>query len=40
MFRMGRHEVNRVPANDPFMTSVVATLLLLLALVFLLAAGA
>jgi hypothetical protein len=34
---MGRHEVSRVPANDPFMTSVVAVLLLLLALVCLLA---
>lgn len=39
MFRMGRHEVNRVPANDPFMTSVVAALLLMLALVCLLAGG-
>jgi hypothetical protein len=37
MFRMGRHEVSRVPANDPFMTSVVAVLLLMLALVCLLA---
>jgi hypothetical protein len=34
---MGRHEVSRVPANDPFMTSIVAVLLLMLALVCLLA---
>ena len=39
MFRMGRHEVNRVPANDPFMTSVVAALLLMLALVCMFAGG-
>jgi hypothetical protein len=34
---MGRHEVDRVPANDPFMTTIVAMLLLLLAMVCLLA---
>jgi hypothetical protein len=39
MFPMGRHELSRVPANDPFMTSIVAALLLLLAMVCLLAGG-
>lgn len=33
VFRMGRHEVGRAPANDPLMTVVVALLLILLALV-------
>ena len=33
VFRMGRHEAGRAPANDPLMTVVVAMLLLLLALV-------
>jgi hypothetical protein len=37
MFPMGRHAESRVPANDPFMTSVVGALLVLLALVCLLA---
>jgi hypothetical protein len=36
---MGRHETRRVPANDPFMTTVVAALLVLLALVCLLASA-
>lgn len=33
VFRMGRHEVGRAPANDPLMTVVVCLLLLLVALV-------
>jgi len=36
---MGRHAVSRAPANDPFMTTIVAGLIVLLALVCLLAAG-
>jgi hypothetical protein len=36
---MGRHETSRVPANDPFMTTIVGVLLLLLALTCLLAGG-
>ncbi len=36
---MGRHAVSRVPANDPFMTTVVAALIVLLAMVCLLALG-
>jgi hypothetical protein len=35
----GRHTVSRVPANDPFMTTIVLALILLPALVCLLAAG-
>jgi hypothetical protein len=34
---MGRHEETRARANDPFMTTVVAVLLLMLAAVCLLA---
>jgi hypothetical protein len=37
MFPVGRHAESRAPANDPFMTGVVAGLLLLLALLCLLA---
>jgi hypothetical protein len=37
MFPVGRHAESREPANDPFMTAIVGSLLLLLALVCLLA---
>jgi hypothetical protein len=37
MFGMGRHEEIRARANDPFMTTIVCALLLLLAAVCLLA---
>jgi hypothetical protein len=37
MFPVGRHAESREPANDPFMTVVVASLLFVLALVCLLA---
>jgi hypothetical protein len=37
MFPMGRHAVSRAPANDPFMSTIVGALLLLLVLVCLLA---
>jgi hypothetical protein len=33
LFRMGRHELGRAPANDPLMSVVVCLLLILLALV-------
>jgi len=34
---MGRHAESRIPANDPFMTSIVSALLLLLLSVCMLA---
>ena len=37
MFPMGRHEVSRGPAFDPFMTVIVSVLLVLLAVIIMFA---